>query len=135
MTLDGGEALRELLVGRRVSSQAWGKLYRADLFPDVRFPDGRVFEDIATTHRLVMRVGRVACVPGALVNYREREGSISKQHTAANLVDYWRAYLERYEELKEISGDRLRHPTLTGVPQDVRAWAPRAGQPASRAAD
>lgn len=28
--LDGDETLRELLFGRRVSAQAWNKLYRAD---------------------------------------------------------------------------------------------------------
>lgn len=26
--------------------------------------------------------------------------SISKQHSVANLVDYWRAYLQRHEELR-----------------------------------
>ena len=67
-----------------------------------------ILEDIATTHRLVMLAGRVACVPDALVHYREREGSISKQHSVANLVDYWQACLQRYEELEGISGECRR---------------------------
>ena len=115
VTLEGDEALRELLIGRRVSAQAWDKLYRADLFADVRFPDGHVFEDIATTHRLVMRAGRVACVPNSLVHYRERKGSIFKQHSAEILVDCWWVHLQRYEELKGISG-KCRQ-TCVCVPQ------------------
>ena len=67
------EALVELLFGRRVSSQAWDKLYRADLFPDVRFPDGCVFEDIATMQRLVMR----ACPTRRLTTARGRGASPS----------------------------------------------------------
>ena len=105
-----------------MSSQAWGKLYRADLFVDVRFPDGHVFEDIATRRRLVMRVGRVACVPGALVNYREREGSISTQHPAENLVDCWRAYLQRCEEISEILQE-CRQACMRGCFNSIsRTW-------------
>ena len=121
--------------GRQASSQAWDKLYRADLFADVRFPDGHVFEDIATTHRLVMRAGRVACVPDALVHYREREGSISKQHSVANLVDYWQAYLQRYEELEGIS-EECRQACVRGCLNAIsRTWCWWASCPAGERAE
>ncbi len=98
--------------GRRASSQAWDKLYRGDLFADVRFPDGHAFEDVVTTHRLVMRAGRVACVPDALVHYRERKG-----HLQAALRREPRGLLASVPTaLRGAGGD------LGGVSPCLRAW-------------
>ena len=99
MVADGGWFARLHVVGLDLRMQ------HSNLFADVRYPEGHVFEDIATTYRLVMRAGRVVYMPHALCHYRERSGSISRQHSAQNLVDYWRAYLLRYEELRGLGGE------------------------------
>ena len=38
---------------------AWNKIYRRELFSDVRFPVGRVFEDVATLPLLLVKAQRV----------------------------------------------------------------------------
>lgn len=43
---------------------------------DLRFPKGRVFEDIATTPWLLLRTGSFYYMPSAWVHYRQRPGSI-----------------------------------------------------------
>ncbi len=56
--IEGGEILRTYLTGNGidyVSHDAWNKLYRADLFDGVRYPTGMIFEDIATTYKLLRR--------------------------------------------------------------------------------
>lgn len=122
VVLEGDAVLRGLLVGGRVSDQAWDKLYRAELFEGVSYPEGHVFEDISTTYRLVMRAGRVACVPDALYHYRVREESISKQHSAENLIDYWSSYLQRYVELSG-DADQYRRACVRGCLGAIsRTW-------------
>ena len=54
------ESIEALLHGR-ISTQVWNKLYNRSCFENVRFPDGRSFEDIATTHKIINHKS-VACV-------------------------------------------------------------------------
>ena len=46
------EAMRRLIL-EEDTSFPWGKIYRRELFQGIRFPEGRTFEDLATTHLLV----------------------------------------------------------------------------------
>ena len=53
------------------------KLYRKELFEQIRFPVGRVHEDDAVTYRLVYLAGSVAKIHDRLYYYRQRSGSIT----------------------------------------------------------
>lgn len=59
-----------------IDTSAWGKLYAAELFDGVQYPVGRLFEDIATTYKLMMRAGEVAVGWESKYNYMLRESSI-----------------------------------------------------------
>lgn len=39
-----------------VDTSAWAKLYSTKLFRTVKFPKGKIYEDIATTYRLFQNV-------------------------------------------------------------------------------
>ena len=90
------EACRELLQERFLRNGVWNKLYKAKVFEGIRFPEGRVFEDIATTYRLLDRVEKVVCIPDILFHYRMRKGSISHVRSFKNEGDRWLAYSEMY---------------------------------------
>lgn len=56
---------------------AWVGLYRRDLFNQVRYPDGRYYEDTGTSHRLIHEAKRIVLINESLYNYRvQRPGSI-----------------------------------------------------------
>ena len=57
---------------------AWNKLYKAELWKTLRYPDGLIHEDDAVAHELFHTAKRVACVPEPLYCYRLREGSICR---------------------------------------------------------
>ena len=57
---------------------AWNKLYKAELWKTLRYPDGLIHEDDAVAHELFHMAKRVACVPEPLYCYRLREGSICR---------------------------------------------------------
>ena len=54
-----------------------GKLYKSCLFNDVRFPVGRIFEDIATQHKLTFPCRRIAFSRAQMYGYRTRHNGIA----------------------------------------------------------
>ena len=73
----------EALVGRiflwdHCDSSACDKLYRRELFQGIRYPEGRVCEDVPVTYRVALRAQRTVLCDRPLYNYYHRSGSISK---------------------------------------------------------
>ena len=73
------EAFRYMLGGERPLLFAWGKLYRRDLFQEIRFPAGELFEDVKIMHLLVERASRIVCTSYAGYFYVQRRGSITNR--------------------------------------------------------
>lgn len=78
---------------------AWRRLYRKCLFEGIRYPEGRVYEDVATTHKLVHMADQIVLLPDRLCFHVDRRGSISHTHTENNKRDGFVSALERYEYL------------------------------------
>lgn len=76
----------------------WTKIVRREVWPAaLRFPVGRVFEDLAVYPRLALQVQRHVHVPEVWVAYRQRTGGTLATLTAARL-DEWMAALVGYAE-------------------------------------
>ena len=78
---------------------AWDKLYNRYLFADIRYPEGRVYEDIATTHRLIHKAQKVFLLDDCLYYHFRRKVSITQTHTVANKRDGFVANIDRQEDL------------------------------------
>ncbi len=74
--LDSKVALRQMICNRLFTVNAWNKLYKRDLFREIRFPKGLLYEDLATTYKLIMLSNRVAYSPMKKYAYLQRQGSI-----------------------------------------------------------
>lgn len=77
------DALKLLLLGSSASmgSSPWGKIYKKELFNEVKYPVGMVYENTATTWKLFVAAKRIAVVPEALYCYKKREQSITLTNT------------------------------------------------------
>ena len=119
------EAIGALIYGD-INSGVWNKLYRRRILESVRFPEGRVFEEVATMHRMVLLCDKFVSVPYCGYHHVMREGSITHTHTMSNLADYWTAYKERRIVLeKEVSDlrDEERNELVKGMAFAVsRMW-------------
>ena len=82
------EALRAMLYRRRFDSNVWGKLFRRDIFDNMRFSEGMIYEDLDLMARMLMTGKHVECV--AVINdklyfYRRRQGSTLSVFNARRL--------------------------------------------------
>ena len=65
--------------------EIWGKLFKKELFDDIKFPIGKIHEDLYTLPKLVAKTDKTIVYHKGLYNYRHRDGSIMAN--AAN--DYY----------------------------------------------
>lgn len=78
ITMTGDEALEAILYqDGRLTGSVCARLLRRSLFDEVRFPPGRLYEDLAVARQLYRQVRRVAVIPQVVYYYRQhRRGSI-----------------------------------------------------------
>ena len=81
----------------KIGSQAWNKLYKRELFDDIRFPVGRFYEDIATTFLYVHRCGNVVYTKVPLYCYTIRPESISYQFNPDRMHHIFMGFKERFQ--------------------------------------
>ena len=108
-----GESLMEQLYGPEEKATcfvvAWNKLYRADLFKEtgIRYPEGRIHEDEATTYRLFHEAKKLAFLDRALYGYyTENGGSITSVFSAKRL-QWLTAHEERIAFFKKNGYEKL----------------------------
>lgn len=85
--LDCQTALKRMLCEEGFTMSAWGKLYHVDLFRDIRFPVGKLYEDVGTTYRAVLQCQRVAFLPLAKYDYYQNNTSIIHQDFSSQKLD------------------------------------------------
>ena len=68
--------VRDMFGPRMIGAYAWGKLFRRESFDSIRFPEGRLYEDIFTIPYVMYPCSSVSYDAEPLYYYRQREGSI-----------------------------------------------------------
>lgn len=100
------EALFRLLYQKKMITSVCGRLFRAELFEKIRFPKGKLHEDVAVMYQLFDAVERIACTSAAKYYYFQREDSIVNKGFRKQRMDY----LEFTKEC--IQYMTLNHPEL-----------------------
>lgn len=95
------EAMKELLIDTKIQSYAWNKLFKRELFSDLKFPTGKNFEDIATTLLLFEKCERVALLEKPKYYYLRRDDSIVGVRNSKTYTDYLEVILDKYLYLKD----------------------------------
>ena len=73
---------------------AWNKIYRSELFSEVRFPVGRVFEDVATLPQLLKHANRVVTTDKGLYYYCMNPKGITMQAEGRELQMLLESHLD-----------------------------------------
>ncbi len=90
---------------------AWNKLYKRELFEEIRYPMGRIHEDEATTYKIYDKVSKAAYVDRSLYGYFVAPSSITRGFNPRRL-DWVRAVAERIDFFEEKGYKELMVPAL-----------------------
>lgn len=99
-TVDKKEALRRLM-GNSIGNYAWNKLYKRDLFNNVRYPVGRKMEDCGTTYKLFYLSNKITIGNERKYYYLQRDDSILHKKNFSFYKDFFELTLEKYKFIKE----------------------------------
>lgn len=93
------QAINELFDGSNylAFTVAWNKLYKKDIFKQIRYPYGRIHEDEAVAYKLFLQANRIVFTDTVLYYYVQREGSIMGAPFTEKRFDFVTAYRERME--------------------------------------
>lgn len=121
----------------RLHGHAWGKLYRADIFADLQFPEGFWYEDSLLSYLIFPAVKNVWLCPHSCTGYRINESGIVKSSVGKPraVETYWiteRLLLEHKEAGLPMDGSffrylllqaRLNQLRLSALPSNVQESA------------
>ena len=94
---------RELLkkATNTMAQPAWNKLYRRVIFAQLRYPEGKLNEDLFLIPKICLQIQKAVVVPKALYYYVQRGGSIMNESKTLRHYDaaeaaqrYWECLVE-----------------------------------------
>lgn len=89
------EALSEILNGN-LDNAAWNKIYKREIIGNTRFPQGRVYEDVATIYKFIYNADKVGYLSKPYYYYVKRKGSIvTSGFNCKSRYDCFVGYIER----------------------------------------
>lgn len=74
----------------------WDKLYKHSLFNDIKFPKGKLFEDVFVTYKLIDRANRIVQSPEKKYHYVDRKSSITRECFSIKKLDAIEGLSEKY---------------------------------------
>ena len=122
------EILKEILLDKNIQSYAWNKLYKKELFDEIKYPIGKKYEDIGTTFYLLEKCNKIVVTGKSEYYYINRQDSIVNNVTESTITDYIELIMQRYdyieENIKELSSynkDYLKR-ILKTAEKDINSW-------------
>lgn len=106
------ESIRLSFKSKAIDFYAWNKVYRQELFNTVRFPEGKLYEDIMPSYEVLKQAKKVVYLPIAGIYYYQNSESIVHQSFNAKQYDN---ITQRKLLFDEITKD---FPALIGLAMD-----------------
>ena len=107
------EALDLFLVERYFGVLAWNKIYRRELFNNIKFPVGKLYEDILTVYKLIDLAGGLYYDSTPQYYYYYRSDSISNAHFSPKTL----GIVEAVDEVVEFYRKNIGEPKYLYIGQ------------------
>ena len=97
------DILKEVLLDKNIQSYAWNKLYKKELFDEIKYPIGKKYEDIGTTFYILEKCNKIVVTSEPEYYYLKRADSLVNNVTESTIMDYTEIIIQRYLYTKEIN--------------------------------
>jgi len=98
LLLDGGDAMLTASVTDRIGTPVWCKLYRADYWKTLRFPEGLLYEDALTLPGILKNEPRFVRTEKKLYHYNRESTSILRSRKTMKHLLSKEAVFDLYEQ-------------------------------------
>lgn len=119
-SLSASDAIKEIFSERRFFTSAWGKIYKRELFTEIHFPEGLIYEDFAVMYRLFDLAKKVAFCDAKIYFYRYTTTSITHSAFRKKRMDYFTVtdevteFIEKnYPEVRKTHNERTVHNAIS----------------------
>lgn len=93
--VESTEVIKQNILADIWPSYVWNKCYKKDLFTNIRFPVGKIFEDILTIPELCLYAQKIVCIPDKLYYYnRQNENSITTNMSSEKMYNLFQGHLK-----------------------------------------
>lgn len=117
-----------MLYNQDLDISAWAKLYDKKLFETVQYPKGRLFEDSATTYKLIDLASKIVVKSESKYNYIIRQSSITTEEFSSKKMDLIISTQEmcdainnKYPDLMQATNRRLMYAYLSTLTQLIKS--------------
>lgn len=133
VTFTRDEAINSIFYQQDLNHSACSRIFKAEIFKDLRFPVGVLYEDLAIIYPVLSKVEKVALIQPAMYYYMHREGSIITTMTLqrTHVLDHLEALEAQLEEEapQYLPAVRSRHMSacfnmLRLMPANDPQWQP-----------
>ena len=100
------------IVERQIDTAVWNRLYKREVWENLRFPDGHVYEGTFTVFDIFGMARKIVLLDEKLVLHRIRPGSICRTSSLKNLQDSFDASERYYTFVKSHSPEIFSEQTL-----------------------
>lgn len=101
---DGKKMLLHILNVSAV--ETWGKLFKKQLFDDVKFPEGKLHEDLYVMPSIFLKCKKVVAYHKGLYHYRIREDGLMGSELKGDLQDLFECWLDGINNCPSLSSDK-----------------------------
>lgn len=122
--LESKNVLKRILYDEGIDLSAWAKLYKKELFYSIQYPKDRLYEDAATTYKLIDSSNKISIISKPIYNYMIRNNSITNNDFSKKKMDLiisteeMATYIkEKYPDLEKATKRRLMYAYLSTLTQ------------------
>lgn len=95
-----GNAIHEILKGS-LDNAVWNKVYKRDVIADIKFPENRRYEDVATTYKFIANADRVGYMSVPYYFYVKHKSNFTSQSfNVKSRYEHFLGYKERFDFAK-----------------------------------
>ncbi len=99
--ISGQELVHRIFLWDNVDSAAWDKLYHRSLFRQIRYPLGKIVEDVPVTYRIALDAGKAAMLDMPVYNYFHRPGSITAAPVSEKTFHFSQHTEQIYNQIRQ----------------------------------
>lgn len=99
-TISSTAALEDMMYQRFITNSPWAKLYRSSLFEGVRFPSGKINQDLGTIYKAIAKANNVSLVDQKMYMYMYRPDSVINSKFSAKRMAGLQFANEQYDFIK-----------------------------------